>query len=82
MVSLNKKDKALFEQFLESDNAPLEFQGDVKKGGLLKNKQMIERTIIQKEENHRLYDYTCYRIQPEIYDVLKPSYDQFYAILK
>ncbi len=81
MTSLNKKDKALFVQFLENENAPLEFEGDVKKNGLLKNKKIIERTLIQKEENNRLKDYTQYRIQAEIYDLLKPSYDQFYSIL-
>lgn len=81
MTSLNKKDKALFVQFLENENAPLEFEGDVKKNGLLKNKKIIERTLIQKEENNRLKNYTQYRIQAEIYDLLKPSYDQFYSIL-
>lgn len=81
MTSLNKKDKALFVQFLENENAPLEFEGNVKKNGLLKNKKIIERTIVQKEENNRLKDYTQYRIQAEIYDLLKPSYDQFYSIL-
>lgn len=81
MTSLNKKDKALFVQFLENENAPLEFEGDVKKNGLLKNKKIIERTLIQKEENNRLKDYTQYRIQKEVYDLLKPSYDQFYSIL-
>ncbi len=81
MTSLNKKDKALFVQFLENENAPLEFEGDVKKNGLLKNKKIIERTLVQKEENNRLKDYTQYRIQKEVYDLLKPSYDQFYSIL-
>ena len=81
MTSLNKKDKELFVQFLENENAPLEFEGDVKKNGLLKNKKIIERTLIQKEENNRLKDYTQYRIQKEVYDLLKPSYDQFYSIL-
>ncbi len=82
MTSLNKKDKAIFVQFLENENKPLEFKGDIKKNGLLNNKKMIERTLIQKEEDQRLKDYTLFRIQPEIYTLLKPSYDQFYAILK
>ena len=82
MTSLNKKDKALFEQLLDNDNEPLEYQGDVKIGGLLKNKKMIERSVIQKEEEGRLRDYTQYRIQPEVYEVLKPSYDQFYSIIE
>ena len=70
MTSLNKKDKALFEELL-----------DVKQGGLLKNKKMIERRVIEKEEDGRLRDYTQYRIQPDVYEVLKPSYDQFYSII-
>ena len=37
MTSLNKKDKALFEELLDNDNEPLEYKGDVKQGGLLKN---------------------------------------------
>lgn len=82
MTSLNKKDKALFEELLDNDNEPLEYQGDVKMGGLLKNKKMIERIVIQKEEGGRLRDYTQYRIQPEVYEVLKPSYDQFYSIIE
>lgn len=82
MTSLNKKDKAIFVQFLENENKPLEFKGDIKKSGLLNNKKMIERTLIQKEEDQRLKDYTLYRIQPDIYKLLKPSYDQFYAILQ
>lgn len=82
MTSLNKKDKALFEELLDNDNEPLEYKGDVKIGGLLKNKKMIERTVIQKEEEGRLRDYTQYRIQPEVYEVLKPSYDQFYSIIE
>ena len=81
MTSL-KKDKAIFVQFLENENKPLEFKGDIKKSGLLNNKKMIERTLIQKEEDQRLKDYTLYRIQPDIYKLLKPSYDQFYAILQ
>ena len=67
MTSLNKE--------------PLEYKGDVKMGGLLKNKKMIERKVIQKEEDGRLRDYTQYRIQPDVYTVLKPSYDQFYSII-
>lgn len=39
MTSLNKKDKALFEELLDNDNEPLEYKGDVKQGGLLKNKK-------------------------------------------
>lgn len=35
MTSLNKKDKALFEELLDNDNEPLEYKGDVKQGGLL-----------------------------------------------
>ena len=81
MTSLNKKDKALFEELLDNDNEPLEYKGDVKQGGLLKNKKMIERRVIEKEENGRLRDYTQYRIQPDVYEVLKPSYDQFYSII-
>lgn len=81
MMSLNKKEKALFEQLLDEDNEPLEYKGDVKMGGLLKNKKMIERTVIQKEEDGRLRDYTQYRIQPDVYKVLKPSYDKFYSII-
>ena len=50
-------------------------------GGLLKNKKMIERRVIEKEEDGRLRDYTQYRIQPDVYEVLKPSYDQFYSII-
>ena len=42
---------------------------------------MIERRVIEKEEDGRLRDYTQYRIQPDIYEVLKPSYDQFYSII-
>ena len=75
MTSLNKKDKALFEELLDNDNEPLEYKGDVKQGGLLKNKKMIER------RDGRLRDYTQYRIQPDVYEVLKPSYDQFYSII-
>ena len=48
---------------------------------LLKNKKMIERRVIEKEEDGRLRDYTQYRIQPDVYEVLKPSYDQFYSII-
>ena len=81
MTSLNKKDKALFEELLDNDNEPLEYKGDVKQGGLLKNKKMIERRVIEKEENGRLRDYTQYRIRPDVYEVLKPSYDQFYSII-
>ena len=51
MTSLNKKDKALFEELLDNDNEPLEYKGDVKQGGLLKNKKMIERRVIEKEES-------------------------------
>ena len=51
MTSLNKKDKALFEELLDNDNEPLEYKGDVKQGGLLKNKKMIERRVIEKEED-------------------------------
>ena len=40
MTSLNKKDKALFEELLDNDNEPLEYKGDVKQGGLLKNKKI------------------------------------------
>ena len=47
MTSLNKKDKALFEELLDNDNEPLEYKGDVKQGGLLKNKKMIAK---RKEE--------------------------------
>lgn len=82
MTSLNKKDKALFEKLLKEDNTPLEYKGDVKMKGLLKNPKMIERILIQKEEGGRLMDYTQYRIQPDIYKVLKPSYDEFYSIIK
>ena len=81
MTSLNKKEKALFEELLDNDNEPLEYKGDVKMGGVLKNKKMIERKVIQKEEEGRLRDYTQYRIQPDVYTVLKPSYDQFYSII-
>lgn len=81
MTSLNKKDKALFEELLDNDNEPLEYKGDVKQGGLLKNKKMIERRVIEKVEDGRLRDYTQYRIQPDVYEVLKPSYDQFYSII-
>lgn len=81
MTSLNKKDKALFEELLDNDNEPLEYKGDVKQGGLLKNKKMIERRVIEKKEDGRLRDYTQYRIQPDVYEVLKPSYDQFYSII-
>lgn len=81
MTSLNKKDKALFEELLDNDNEPLEYKGDVKQGGLLKNKKMIERRVIEKEEDGRLRDYTQHRIQPDVYEVLKPSYDQFYSII-
>lgn len=81
MTYLNKKDKALFEELLDNDNEPLEYKGDVKQGGLLKNKKMIERRVIEKEEDGRLLDYTQYRIQPDVYEVLKPSYDQFYSII-
>ena len=81
MTSLNKKDKALFEELLDNDNEPLEYKGDVKQGGLLKNKKMIERRVIEKEEDGRLRDYTQYRAQPDVYEVLKPSYDQFYSII-
>lgn len=81
MTSLNKKDKASFEELLDNDNEPLEYKGDVKQGGLLKNKKMIERRVIEKEEDERLRDYTQYRIQPDVYEVLKPSYDQFYSII-
>ena len=81
MTSLNKKDKALFEELLDNDNEPLEYKGDVKQGGLLKNKKMIERRVIETEEDGRLRDYTQYRIQPDVYEVLKPSYDQFYSII-
>lgn len=81
MTSLNKKDKALFEELLDNDNEPLEYKGDVKQGGLLKNKKMIERRVIEKEEDGRLRDYTQYRIHPDVYEVLKPSYDQFYSII-
>lgn len=81
MTSLNKKDKALFEELLDNDNEPLEYKGDVKQGGLLKNKKMIERRVIEKEEDGRLRDYTQYCIQPDVYEVLKPSYDQFYSII-
>lgn len=42
---------------------------------------MIERRVIEKEEDGRLRDYTQYRIQPDVYEVLKPSYDQFYQLL-
>ena len=49
MTSLNKKDKALFEELLDNDNEPLEYKGDVKQGGLLKNKKMIERRVIEKK---------------------------------
>ena len=76
-----RKDKALFEELLDNDNEPLEYKGDVKQGGLLKNKKMIERRVIEKEEDGRLRDYTQYRIQPDVYEVLKPSYDQFYSII-
>ena len=81
MTSLNKKDKALFEELLDNDNEPLEYKGDIKQGGLLKNKKMIERRVIEKEEDGRLHDYTQYRIQPDVYEFLKPSYDQFYSII-
>ena len=81
MTSLNKKDKALFEELLDNDNEPLEYKGDIKQGGLLKNKKMIERRVIEKEEDGRLHDYAQYRIQPDVYEVLKPSYDQFYSII-
>ena len=81
MISLNKKDKALFEELLDNDNEPLEYKGDVKQGGLLKNKKMIERRVIEKDEDGRLRDSTQYRIQPDVYEVLKPSYDQFYSII-
>ena len=63
MTSLNKKDKALFEELLDNDNEPLEYKGDVKQGGLLKNKKMIERRVIEKEEDGRLRDYTISFIQ-------------------
>lgn len=82
MTSLNKKDKAIFIQFLDNENTPLEFKGDVKKSGILKNKKIIERTVIQKEEGNRLQDYTLYRIQSDVYETLKPSYDQFYTIIR
>ena len=46
MTSLNKKDKALFEELLDNDNEPLEYKGDVKQGGLLKNKtHLIKQDI-------------------------------------
>ncbi len=82
MMSLNKKDKALFETLLKENNKPLEFKGDVKKGGLLKNSKMISRKVIQKKEGDRLMDYTQFCIQSDVYEVLKPSYDQFYSIIK
>ncbi len=82
MMSLNKKDKALFETLLKEDNRPLEFKGDVKKGGLLNNSKMISRTVIQKKEGDRLMDYTQFCIKSDVYEVLKPSYDQFYSIIK
>ena len=81
MTFLNKQDQALFEELLDNDNEPLEYKGDVKQGGLLKNRKMIERRVIEKEEEGRLRDYTQYRIQPDVYEVLKPSYDQFYSII-
>lgn len=80
MTSLNKKDKQIFENFLIHDNEPLEFKGDVKQSGVLKDKTMIERKLIQKEENSRLVDYTQYTIKEEIYAILKPSYDTFNKI--
>lgn len=81
MTSLNKKDKTLFESLLKNGNQPLEYKGDHKPSGLLKNKKIIERTVVQKAEGNRLKDYTEYRIQPDIYAVMKPSYDTFHAII-
>ena len=40
-----------------------------------------ERTVVQKAEGNRLKDYTEYRIQPDVYAVMKPSYDTFHAII-
>ncbi len=82
MMSLNKKDKALFETLLREDNSPLEYKGDVKMRGLLSNSKIISRKVIQKKEGDRLMDYTQYSIQSDIYEILKPSYDQFYSIIK
>lgn len=53
MTSLNKKDKALFEELLDNDNEPLEYKGDVKQGGLLKNKA----PLLQMGGNHSLIYY-------------------------
>lgn len=82
MVSLNKKDKALFEALLKEDNTPLEYKGDVKMRGLLGNSKMISRKVIQKKEGDRLMEYTQFCIQSDVYEILKPSYDQFYSIIK
>lgn len=48
----------MFEELLDNDNEPLEYKGDVKQGGLLKNKKMIERRVIEKK---RMEDYVIIR---------------------
>ena len=60
MTSLNKKDKALFEELLDNDNEPLEYKGDVKQGGLLKEgslkkKRMEDCVIIRNIVFSQMY---------------------------
>lgn len=82
MTSLHIKDQKIIEDLLNNDNAPLEFKGDVKGKGILANKDWIKRTLIQKEEDNRLRDYTQFTIQEKVYSILKPSYDTFIKIGK
>lgn len=82
MTSMNKKDKQLLNQLMEQDNAPLEYKdGEVPKSQFLKNKKIIEKSIIQKQIDSRVYDFICFKIKDDVYELLDESYDQFYAII-
>ena len=39
MTSLNKKDKALFEELLDNDNEPLEYKGGCQTGRIIKEQK-------------------------------------------
>ncbi len=82
MTSMSKKDKKLFIQLIEQENEPLKFRpGDEPKSAFLKDKKMIQKSIIQIQEGPRLYDYNCYCFKDDIYEILEESYDQFMGIL-
>ena len=82
MTSMSKKDKKLFQQLIEQDNEPLKFKdGEVPKSQFLKDKKMIERFVIQEQIDSRLYDYICFKLKDDIFELLDESYDQFYSII-